>query len=139
MCLDLTKNSKILIARRDLVTYKWLDTNDYGYDRKTRPLKSHYREQTWKVGEVVTVPVFTNANYKRFISSERVMRAGGKEINQGLHSYSKSAARKHLKYAFWRQLYETVIPKGTRYIRGADGEIVSLALKLVSSRRVKNV
>jgi hypothetical protein len=52
----------------------------------------------------------------------------------GLHCYDSKEARREAKRTTIKKIYEAVIPEGTKYIRGEDGEIVALSLKLTGRR-----
>ena len=123
MCLDLTKESKVLTARKDIPVVKWLCPNGNGQ------LNSPYYSTTWSRRGTKTVPHFTGMYG---VILDDTLGGAGNVINAGLHSYSVRRGRKEVKEG--GNHYEAVIPKGTKYIRGANGEVVSLALRLTGKR-----
>jgi hypothetical protein len=124
MCLDLTKESKILTARRDITVVKWLVRTSGGQ------LKSPYKNCTWSRRELKTASRFTG-DYGAPVHESLKRHTA---INEGLHAYNVTRGRKECKDCPDALHYEAVIPKGTKYIRGKDGEVVSLALRLTGKR-----
>jgi hypothetical protein len=98
-------------------------------------LRSPFQTCTvWELGETKKVAYFTNALDRPFVISEKRLHAKRRDgwrvqVNAGLHSYSNKDAAAILT-SVHQKAYKCTIPKGTRYIRGADHEVVSLALRL---------
>jgi hypothetical protein len=130
MCLDVTRDSKILTAKRSMRVYKMLNGN------KRDGLFSPYRYMTYEIGETYSVPNFkkTDGFYDDTVirSNKTLHRVG--QVDAGLHSLTRKGALDKLESWGSRKIYTAVIPKGTKYIIGGSGEVVSLKLKVTGKR-----
>jgi hypothetical protein len=124
MCLYLNPNSQIRIASRNIVVWKIFDTRSYF----EYGLFSPYMGISWRAGETKTERSFTNHNGTPFRSVLRVGKP--RQVHRGLHSYN-SEPTTYGAVGVRQVIRKCIIPKGTRYISGRCGEIVSLALKLL--------
>ena len=128
MCLNLTKNAKVEIAVQPITVYKkFYDPSIDG------TLYSPYYREPYKLGKTKRVRYFSGSSsifdpQKRFKTRlpEEIS-----QVNQGLHSYISKPTRKN-EWAW----YECEIPEGTAFIRGAHGEVVSLALTVKRKLRL---
>jgi len=130
MCLDVTRDSKILTANRSMRVYKMLNGN------KRDGLFSPYKYMTYKIGETYSVPNFKKVSSfygDTIIRSNKTLQRMG-QVDVGLHSLTKKSALKRLEGWSSRKIYTAVIPKGTKYILGDSGDIVSLKLKVTGKR-----
>ena len=126
MCLNLNKNSKVLTARTNITVYKNVRKHAHN---ATKTFHALYFNQEYVLGKVVKVSAFnpyrsSGMSAWDFVDTLPENHTG--IINKGLHSASKKSRA---------QLYggdvtlECIIPKGTKYIRGTNNEVVSLSLK----------
>jgi hypothetical protein len=128
MCLYVNEESKIKKADRDITCYKRLYLSNEGH--WAPPFQGYkHRYHFGKVFRVWRFGVQLKDSYtthKRRFS----LPPNTKAIHEGLHSYrTPTDAVVHQK---GRQfIIECIIPKGTRYIEGINGELVSLKLKPV--------
>lgn len=114
MCL--LAKTEVQTATRSITCYKRL----LRYPNGT--LKSPYFEEVYKVGETKEVKYFTDELDKRDLRRKNVYA-----VNAGLHAFTT------LERAQRIQLYtivRCVIPKGTKYVKGSEGDIVALKLKV---------
>jgi hypothetical protein len=114
MCL--IAKTEIRTANRSITCYKRL----LRYPNGT--LKSPYYGEVYEVGETKEVKFFTDENDRKI-----VRRTNPTAINQGLHAFTTLEKARRI------QLYTVircVIPKGTKYVLGDEGDIVALKLKV---------
>ena len=122
MCLY-PRTNHILIADRDIVVFK-------SFDRvNSTCLASPYMSTKWNIGETKTVGSFGDDDNPRRRFQKKLPKYETIQIGRGLHAYQlKSTA---LRIGYGDVVARCIIPKGTPYIIGSYGDIVSLALKVV--------
>jgi hypothetical protein len=120
MCL-ISRTGKIETAKKDIKVFKMLQKS-FG------KLVSPYQYQPYKTGQTQTVRHFSDGSDLKILNNHPI----GKSVYAGLHSFTtKLRAQRELSAnEFWAPSFivEATIPKGTKYIMGNDGDIVSLKL-----------
>jgi hypothetical protein len=125
MCLSLNSRSKVLVARTDIVTYKNVKKAS---PNATKTFHAIHFRQKYELGKVITVPTFSVYRASFVGDFTNTIPYGAAAVHRGLHSASK---KEQATLYGGDVTLECVIPKGTKYIRGDNREIVSLALKPV--------
>jgi hypothetical protein len=125
MCL-ISRTGKVETAKKDIKVFKMLQKS-FG------KFMSPYQYQPYKTGQTKTVKHFSDYLDLPLLKNVPI----GTEIFQGLHSFTtKLRAQRELQAnEFWAPSFivEATIPKGTKYIMGDDGDIVSLKLTIGKS------
>lgn len=117
MCLVISKRDHFLsllpkTAKEDIVVYKLLL---YKFSRLITPF--HCKEINFHNNKCILTANFT----KRFSALHR-----GYIVEQGIHAFRcKETAEKELIHCPYPKILEAIIPTGTRYYIGKDGDIVS--------------
>lgn len=119
MCLT-PKTGKVLTTHKDKVVYKVLEKTDKNF-------VSPYRFFTYKIGKKYEV----NEHYFNEKEHDIV------EIYNGLHSYSSIKHARNMSFPLtsYEKLFVAIIPKGSKYLYGNNGDIVSN--KLIVKRLYK--
>lgn len=128
MCLTPLKR-EILTAEDDIPVFKVLDVSPLGFYSPV------YRTK-WELNETKTVLSFSGkiqGGQYRNVRFTDVVPANVDRIYEGLHSFRESP--------IWidrigQQIFRMTIPKGTKYILGENGDIVSLALRFSSEMEI---
>ena len=102
MCLIVKKGCKIEIAKRDITTYKKVRIHD------------HF---LWS--GVFYAGIFRFNKLEKAVTNLSINES--KEINEGFHSFKRS----YDNYVLCGQLVTCIIPKGSEYCLGIEGDIVS--------------
>jgi len=113
MCLHLSKNAKVETSPVNIVVYKRL--NEKG--------RAPYRHTKYYQGELKTVPEFSGFDEK----FTHKIPAGVDTVYHGLHVYVTK--RKAMQFQS-SLIVECVIPRRTPFIRGKNGQIVTLKLRI---------
>lgn len=122
MCLY-TIQTKIRIAKKDIPVYKVLET-----EPDTEGLLSLYRYEEYKLGELKLASIGVMGRpypdvriLPNFSTACKVYI-----INQGLHSFT-SLRKAEMAKRPWNNatVFKAIIPKGSEYICGIHGDIVS--------------
>ena len=113
MCL--IAKTEIRTAKRNIMCYKRLI-----YRRRVGTFISPFYGETYEVGETKQVKFFTDENNRRIIS-----RTNPVAVSAGLHAYT--TLEKAASNPFYT-IVRCIIPKGTKYVRGTEQEIVALKL-----------
>lgn len=131
MCLYLDFDPKIEIAKTDITVWKVFKLSYFSGE-----LESPFMGERWNKGETKKVRRFTgegSLSSVGFRTNQKKLASCGK-INEGLHSLATRHKAIEFRKRMWggntKVIRKCTIPKGTPFIRGADSEIVSLALTL---------
>ncbi len=122
MCLHILEN-EVKTASEDILVYKLLYSTVDGF---MSPVYDAY----WTLGETKTIAAFS-AGRLLFTGT---IPFGVTVISQGLHSYDPNKLNLDDIGTFHRDevITKMYIPKGTQYIVGTIGELVSLSLRFDS-------
>jgi len=113
MCL--IPKTKIKTANRSITCYKRFVTR-----RRTGELVSPYQATVYSLGETKEVPFFTDE-----VERKIKKRTDVKAINAGLHAYTTLKRATNIEFY---TIARCLIPKGTKYALGSNGDIVALKL-----------
>lgn len=120
MCLTI-KEHEVKVATEDIPVFKILNTPGMGYYSPV------YHKTWWKIGETKEVPAFSGrrTNFSDTIPFNCFV------VLEGLHSYdpTKRTVESCHSHMIGGVVADMTIPKGTKYIVGENGELVSLALR----------
>lgn len=119
MCFYKTKESKVLIAKRDIKVYK---IGAYADNDSFNPF--FYKDFTYSVNQTVFEKVeFTNRIIERGLHSYIMCKLVPFTIDMDLYSCGNLLYSLSVVYAIY--LGEFIIPKGTTYCLNRNGEVVS--------------
>jgi hypothetical protein len=127
MCLTIAKlEHGVETASKDIKVYKLLRV-------RGGVAASPYQRLRYKSGDDKKVCYFTMGYERRCFNKDFPLNLSKNPISEyihaGLHVYTNK--REAASYCLSdRILVECTIPKGTKFIRGTDGEIVTLRLKV---------
>lgn len=128
MCLSIAERT-IFVADEDIVVYKRLRRKHGGV------FCSPYFPAEWIVGETKILRHFVASgdNFQQYPFTD-VIPDNINTVGYGLHAYSEfHTTRAEIPNPFQQDIVgKFIIPKGTKYIKGMYGDVVSLALKFVS-------
>lgn len=118
MCLVLKRNSKVETSPVSITVFKRLDSTGI----------APYRRIGYHRGELKTVDKFTTVNYGRVVSFTKKLPDNAHVVERGLHTYAtKRRAQRIGRYGL---VVKCTIPRHTPFIRGTNGEIVTLKLRV---------
>lgn len=121
MCLVVEKGIRKKIAKTDILVYKCLDKKNGNYYTPFQNVNIFFDN-----GECVMEKIPN-------IVPKRV--DGHREIGKGLHSfYKKRPANTLITYFPQTKIYYAIIPKGSEYYIGTNGEIVSNNLMVFETK-----
>lgn len=111
MCLDI-KSRKIHTADKNITVYKLLSVGVKG------SLRAPHRDTRYFLGKTKEV----NANFSKQLNSG--------SINKGLHAFLKSYTARRYWVRHDLRVFAATIPRGSKYILGKGGQIVSTQLRI---------
>jgi hypothetical protein len=126
MCL-IPEVNKIEIAKEDIKVFKLLERNG----------RSPFQGTFYHLGETKRAKAFSDVNGRTFTKD----LAPDTGIYKGIHAFQNlpkalNEMRFNGEIGFPSFIVEAIIPKGTKYIKGVDNDIVSL--KLVIGKAINN-
>lgn len=128
MCLYIEDNAKIEVAAKDIKVFKLV--NIHVFDGEIY-VEAPYQATSYKLAEGIKTNLFSCGMYDSYGYRVRKFSShipeGALVVNHGIHScvtYDGAAAKTQTH----RLVVHAIIPKGTKFIRGEYGEIVSLRL-----------
>ena len=128
MCFYMTKESKVLVAKRDIKVYK---LGTYAGNDSFNPF--FYKDFTYSVNQTVFENVdFTNRIIERGLHSYIMCKLAPFSTNMNLYSCGNFLYSLYLPtYAIY--LGEFIIPKGATYCLNNNGEVVSDKLMYIGN------
>lgn len=126
MCLD-TRQLEAKVARKDIIVYKVLLDDTYEFNgNEIRRLTSPFRNAKWKQ-KVLTKSEMLDKSESVYTSRPD---SKNRRVEVGLHSYGDlSKALSTINRNNKLQVFEAVIPKGTKYFKGTFNSGVSYCSK----------